>query len=398
MVVEVWFLLTLITNAHSFENLAYRRPVYELHPWPTTDKDYGSHNAVDGLYTDRSAAGGQCSITADNNYTEALLRIDLEAVVSISYITFYFRTENQQRPTVYTSKMAGFFLYVSNTTSINDGYLCYHEIQIEVGTPSENQNISCSVHGRYITFYNERRPEVVYPDYYSEFAHNEVCELEVYGCREPGNFGEKCSLTCPERCQEKRCNISTGFYLGCLPGYKGPSCKDECELGYYGKNCDNTCSEYCYETRRCHSVTGKCCDGCKAGWDTDTCKEKCTNGTFGPDCRQECGHCLEEDHCNNINGSCLKGCSSGYKGKLCKDRCSAGYFGIKCMQQCSTFCKGNATCNHITGVCDEGCQDGWSGLLCGEGTSSGINLIYSSFVLQVAVLAIGQCVLRFIRN
>lgn len=77
--------------------------------------------------------------------------------------------------------MAGFFLYVSNTTSRDDGYLCYHEIQTEVGTPSENQNISCPVHGRYVIFYNERRPEVVYPSYYSKFAHNELCEMEVIG-------------------------------------------------------------------------------------------------------------------------------------------------------------------------------------------------------------------------
>lgn len=77
--------------------------------------------------------------------------------------------------------MAGFFLYVSNTISMDGGHLCFHEIQTEFGTPSENQNISCSVHGRYVIVYNERRPEVVYPNYYSEFAYNEVCEVEVYG-------------------------------------------------------------------------------------------------------------------------------------------------------------------------------------------------------------------------
>lgn len=87
-------------NHFFIENLAYRRPVFELHPWPTTDMDYGSQNVVDGLYFDRSAAGGQCSISADNNYKEALLRIDLGAVFSISHIRIYFMTENQRSNTL----------------------------------------------------------------------------------------------------------------------------------------------------------------------------------------------------------------------------------------------------------------------------------------------------------
>lgn len=77
--------------------------------------------------------------------------------------------------------MAGFSLYVSNTTSKDDGHLCFHEIQNAVGTPSEDQRIQCPFHARYVIYYNERRPEVVYPSYYSEFAYSELCEVEVYG-------------------------------------------------------------------------------------------------------------------------------------------------------------------------------------------------------------------------
>ena len=59
--------------------------------------------------------------------------------------------------------------------------LCFHEIQRVRGTPSEDQRINCSVHGRYVIYYNERLPNVTYPSYYSSFAHYDLCELEVYG-------------------------------------------------------------------------------------------------------------------------------------------------------------------------------------------------------------------------
>lgn len=84
-------------------------------------------------------------------------------------------------PTSLTERMAGFFLYVSNTTSKDDRHLCFHEIQTVNRTASEDQRINCSVHGRYVIYYNERRKNVTYPSYYSEFAYYEICELEVYG-------------------------------------------------------------------------------------------------------------------------------------------------------------------------------------------------------------------------
>ena len=84
-------------------------------------------------------------------------------------------------PSSYTSRMAGFFLYVSNTTSKNNAHLCFHEIQQFNNTPLEDQRINCSVSGRHVIYYNERRYNVQYPNYYSRYAYTELCELEVYG-------------------------------------------------------------------------------------------------------------------------------------------------------------------------------------------------------------------------
>lgn len=96
-------------------------------------------------------------------------------------VNIYFNFTFQLGPTGYTSRMAGFFLYISNTTSKKDGYLCFHEIQNKTGTPLEDQSINCPVHGRYVIYYNERRPDVEYPVFYSKFAYIELCEVKVYG-------------------------------------------------------------------------------------------------------------------------------------------------------------------------------------------------------------------------
>lgn len=74
------------------ENVALNKHTWELHPWPDSKRDFGSDNAVDGMYTDRGT-NGQCTINAGGYYA-AEWRVDLESVASISYISIYYRTDN----------------------------------------------------------------------------------------------------------------------------------------------------------------------------------------------------------------------------------------------------------------------------------------------------------------
>ena len=76
------------------ENLALRKPVWEDQPWGDPNKGWRGGNAVDGLYTDRSVAGGQC-VMSENFARTATLWVDLGGVVSISHIDIYYRTGNR---------------------------------------------------------------------------------------------------------------------------------------------------------------------------------------------------------------------------------------------------------------------------------------------------------------
>lgn len=92
---------------------------------------------------------------------------------------FFSNIEARQR-----GRLAGFSLYVSNidvssTVDIKSSSLCYKDGS---QLPPLNFTSTCTMFGRYVIYYNERRREVTYPEKYElDTVFTELCEVIING-------------------------------------------------------------------------------------------------------------------------------------------------------------------------------------------------------------------------
>ncbi|XP_065928041.1 multiple epidermal growth factor-like domains protein 10 [Magallana gigas] len=397
-----------ITNG--FVNVALNKPAHQLYPYRSGDDRCDASNAVDGRKSDLNLWGGQCAVSADYKQT-ATWWVNLTSTHSIHHITIYFLTNNAttldfQR--TYANFYLGFSLYVSKTTDMHQGTLCFKDNHFTMYTLPAVFTATCHAHGHYVIYYNERRN--TYRRGFTLNVYGNLCEVEVYGCPKTGFYGSHCSVPCPDaNCQY--CHIETGTCQSCKPGFRGQRCENACSVGYFGQDCTEKCKSSC---KGCNHVTGLCDAGCQSGWigdfgeqeckegkygdkcildcgrcrnktkcdhvdgtcvygcepgySLDYCQQPCKKGLYDVDCRESCGHCHEVSQCSNINGTCLTGCDAGYEGVLCKRPCQSGYFRQHCLERCKETCLG---CNHVNGSCDSSCLPGWKGLYCQEACDEG---------------------------
>ncbi|XP_061194964.1 multiple epidermal growth factor-like domains protein 10 [Saccostrea echinata] len=314
--VATGFLVITVIYTHGYENIALYKPTWQSLQYNAGDGRFNASNAVDGRKTNLSAWSGEC-VVSGLKQSSATWWVDLTSIQSIHGIRIYYRTDNTvwDASNGYTARFLGFYVYVSNTTNRLQGHLCFHDTNYTRATIPSIVNITCPVHGRYVIYFNERPQDAARAGEFYKYAHNELCEVEVYGCKKTGFYGPDCSIPCPENC--RYCHIETGTCQGCKPGYQGHQCELPCSMQFYGDLCSMKCGN-CSDGATCNHVNGTCTNGCNVGVYGDKCQKKCDGRRYGQDCGRSCGACLEYKQCHHINGSCHEGCDAGYEGNLCK--------------------------------------------------------------------------------
>ncbi|XP_052691512.1 multiple epidermal growth factor-like domains protein 10 isoform X3 [Crassostrea angulata] len=363
----------LFVFSSAYVNIALNKSASQTNP--KIGELYDASNAVDGRKTNLTLKGGQCASSKEKMET-ATWWVNLSSISSIHHITIYYRTNNKPWPSSrhkLPSSFLGFSLYVSNTTEISEGRLCFKDNHYTVTTIPPVFTVVCPMHGQYVIYYNERLKGVTYSSGYNSEALIKLCEVEVYGCPATGYYGFNCSIPCPDvNCQY--CHIRTGTCQGCKPGYRGHRCEMSCGKGLYGDGCLEACGQ-CRNLTQCLKSNGSCLTGCNAGYQGAICKTHCDKGSYGVNCNSTCGHCRDLNHCFHVDGICLTGCDAGYIGELCEKTCDSGSYGVDCNETCG-HCRDLNQCFYINGSCLTGCDNGFQGDKCihpCEGGLYGVN-------------------------
>lgn len=364
---KAMFLLILPWIAFAYENVAKNKIASQKYPYETSPlrELADATKAIDGLKSNLSAFGGQCTLSA-NKKTEALLYVDLGAILGIHHITIFYRTGNKEwGPTHgFVSRFLGFSVFISNTTDEAAGVLCFRDTLYTIYTIPAVVTLNCPYYGRYVIYYNNRTSSTI-PTDYSDLAYNEICELEVYGCQSSGHYGENCSLICPANCNNSRCHIETGHCFGCVDGYQGPMCEQLCQNKTYGTGCSKECG-HCLGGKQCNHINGTCDNGCDSGYYKGGCKEECPSNLYGINCLQHCSkNCYKSETCDSKTGACQEGCVDGWKLPLCNKECNDLSYGRNCIFSCG-HCQNGYPCNKKTGRCPSGCAAGYEGIYCNK--------------------------------
>ncbi|XP_033729657.1 scavenger receptor class F member 1-like [Pecten maximus] len=324
-----------------------------------------------------------CTHTNDGQNT-AWWRVDLGELMTITRIKIYYRDNFQHR-------LAGYQLYVSNSTSTpTGGVLCYEDTSSTRNAVQLVVTHQCPYVGRYVTVYNHRNNPKRY-SWYSDDAILMLCEVQVFGCQ-AGKYGDgHCNYLCPPACYGGNCNSTTAACFYCFAGkydiYCNSDCpsncknslctKDagsclECIPGKYGNSCDQVCPVNCKDML-CEKSTGNCIE-CIPGKYGNSCDQVCPVNCKDMLCEKSTGNCID---CfpGKYGPICEKNCPENCKDMLCErdtgscKECKPGFFGANCSKQC--HCK-DAGCNYMTGNCSpSGCLPGWRGNTCSESCGTG---------------------------